>query len=109
MTWLVTQQAIPMKSGVILMARILGYRGELVNQASFSAVAWVLQDLTTNTLVNTGTLVVSDVIFNVTQYDLQWTKDSPSRPANPPPDGDGYYGYNFKTILTAANFLTADR
>lgn len=77
-------------SGVTLLARILGNAGTPVTQLSLSSIAYTVTDLTTNTAIGSGTLTVSQVIFDTLQTDAVWTKDA--------------VGYNFKAQLASTLF-----
>lgn len=95
---LITGQAFPAKTGTTLLARLRGQGGQLVTQASISAIAYAITDLTTGVTVATGSLTVSAVLFDTLQQDPIWTRDSASLPGP-----DGSWGYNFKTTLAAAS------
>jgi len=78
-------------SGLRWMARILGNDGDAIVQADISAIVYSVYnkaDLTTAT--TTGTLTVSDVIFDTLQTDSRWGKDST--------------GYNFAWNVPASIF-----
>lgn len=98
--YLITAQAVPGKSGVILMARIVGYMGELAVQSSFSLITYAVEDLTNAALLGSGTLVIANVVYNALQQgNLLWTKDDAFNLGR-----DGRWGYNFATILPATLF-----
>ncbi len=96
---IITGQSIPGTSGVTLMARIRGQDHTLLTQASLSAIAWTLTDLTTGLAVTTGTFTIASVVFDsLQQGDGSWTKDKRTAPGP-----DGAWGYNFRAILPAAS------
>lgn len=95
---IITSAAIPGRSGITLMARILGNTGEPITQASISSIAYTVTDLSDdNTEITTGTFTVSASVFdNLQQADLAWTKDDVDNKGS-----DGRYGYNFKATVAA--------
>jgi len=104
---LITTQAVPGHSGVLLMARIVGQGGVLITQATISAVQVVVTDLTQvlatgSGPVNTYNPSISSVISNGLQQVLPWTQDSQ---ANPGPDG--LWGYNFNFVVPASCFANS--
>lgn len=83
-------------SGPVLMARIFNHAGTLVTQASVSAIAYKVFDLSAPaTATATGTLTVSSVIFDTLQAGVIWTSDS--------------VGYNFRWATPASLFPTGGR
>jgi len=87
-------------SGVILLARIRGNDGQLATQSSISSISYAIRDLTDGETDATGTLTVSDVIFDdLQQDDWRWRRDSKLKPGE-----DSQHGYNFRATLAAGNF-----
>jgi hypothetical protein len=85
-------------SGATLMARIRGNQGTLITQASILSVGWTCTNLATGIASGTGTLTVTQVVFNnLQQSDPRWTRDSSDTPGP-----DGQWGYNFAFALPAA-------
>ena len=85
-------------SGSTLMARIRGNNGTLLTQASVSSIVWTCTNLATAIVSASGTLVVSQSVYNdLQQADPRWTRDSADAPGP-----DGYFGYNFAFGLPAA-------
>jgi hypothetical protein len=104
----ITTQAVPAKSGVTLLGRIVGNAGVPITQASLtSPLTIVVTDLTKEAAlagsgaVNTLTPAVSGVVFDSLQTGPLWTKDSAAAPGP-----DGLFGYNFAYLVPAANFNT---
>lgn len=87
-------------SGASLMARIKGGDGANITQASISSIAYSVFSLsttngvTTGTETTTGTLTVSDVVFDTLQTDARWGKDST--------------GYNFRWDVPASVLANGD-
>lgn len=81
------------KSGVALLARVLGNAGAPITQASLASIAWTLTDLTAGAAVAAGTFVVATSVFDSLQIDPRWTVDA--------------LGYNFLGTLAASNFPAA--
>jgi len=93
-------RAIPGATGVTLLARIRGANGQLVTRASLASLAYAAIDLTTGSILGSGSLAVSDVIFDsLVVGDYRWQIDGPSAPG---PDGSA--GYNFLAVLPASLF-----
>ena len=91
---------IPSATGVVLLARVLGNQGVPVTQASLSAIAWTLTDLTTPAALSSGAFAVASVVFDALQQaDPRWTRDSAAVPGP-----DGRWGYNFLATLPAGLF-----
>jgi hypothetical protein len=102
---LVLTQAVPSRTGIRLMARVRGFGGALVTQASISTLTAVVTDLSAaNAQISSTALTIASVWFDSLQWDLTWQKDGPNNPAPPPPFGDGAYGYNFAWVAPASNF-----
>lgn len=101
---IITALAIPGRSGVTLMARIVGNTGDLITQASISSIAYGVTDLDDdNTSITTGTQTVASVIFDsLQQTDNAWTVDDADNLGE-----DGRWSYNYKwtlagTVVTVA-------
>jgi hypothetical protein len=91
------------RSGVTLLARLLGNLGTPVTKATLSGIAYKVSDLTTGLVPGTGTFTVATSIFDaLVQNDPRWVRDS-ARAVGP----DGLYGYNFLATLPAATFPAA--
>jgi len=110
---LITGQAIPMRTGVSLFARITGNAGVPITQATLTpstGVQYALTDLGSPAGSNPVTgaltpLTISTVIFDsLQQSDPRWTRDSAASPG-----ADGLYGYNFRATLGASLFLSSNR
>jgi len=81
-------------SGCFLMARILGNDGNAITQASVSSISYVIHNITSDVAVTSGSLTVSDVVFDTLQTDDRWTADDT--------------GYNFGHAALASWFATPD-
>jgi hypothetical protein len=91
------------RSGVTLLARLLGSLGTLVTKATVSGIAYKVVDLTLGTVLGTGTFVVASSIFDaLVQTDPRWVRDN-ARAVGP----DGLFGYNFLATLPAVTFPAA--
>ena len=87
-------------SDVSLLARIRGAAGALITQASLSAIAWQVSDLTAGVVLGSGTFAVATSVFDsLVQNDPRWTMDSQQQPG-----ADGAFGYNFAATIAASNF-----
>lgn len=83
-------------SGVRWMARILGQSGSAIVQADVSSIVYSVYDKSDTTAATaTGTLTVSDVIYNALQTDSRWGKDTT--------------GYNFGWNVPASIFATGNK
>lgn len=83
-------------SGVRWMARVLGQSGSAIVQADVSSIAYSVYDKSdTTTATTTGTLTVSDVIYNTLQTDSRWGKDAT--------------GYNFGWNVPASIFAAGNK
>jgi hypothetical protein len=88
------------RTGVTLLARLLGSLATPITQATVASIAWKLSDLTAGTVVAAGTFVVAATILNaLVQNDPRWTADSANSPGP-----DGLWGYNFAAVLPASTF-----
>lgn len=85
---IITGQAMA-KSGLMLLARIVGYSATPITQASLSSIDYAIRDLTSATTITTGTLTISAVVYDTLQTDAVWDRDDD--------------GYNFRWIVPAAN------
>jgi hypothetical protein len=65
-------------SGYTVLARILGHDGAAVQTADITSIAWSIAERSDpDTVVASGTLVVSDTIYNTLQTsDSRWTEDA---------------------------------
>jgi len=72
--------------GALLLARVVGWDGDLVTQASLSALTYEVFDLENGQSVANDTLTISEVIFDEAQSGGNWPYDD---------------GYNFKFMLPA--------
>ena len=80
-------------SSVSLMFRVLGADAANITQASLSSITYAVYDLdatTPTSSVTTGTLTISDVVFDALQTDARWTVDD--------------LGYNFRDDIAATVF-----
>lgn len=90
------------KSGVTLMARVLGNNGRPITRASLSAITYHVYNVTDAEDVSSGSgsLTIADVVFDdLQQNDPRWTKDAADLPGS-----DGRWGYNFLATLPASLF-----
>lgn len=72
-----------------LMARVYGADNTVIVQADVTSIAYSIRSLhDLATVVDSGSLTVSSVIFDTLQTDARWTEDST--------------GYNFRTTISAA-------
>lgn len=110
MAAIITGQAIPMRSGVTLLARVVGNLGVPITQATLSSIQYALTDLGSPTGVspvtgNLTTLAIALVIFDqLQQSDPRWTRDSAGSPG-----ADSLWGYNFSATLPASLFTSSNR
>lgn len=99
---IITGAAVVAKSGVTLMARIVGWTAEPITRATLSTIDYAVKNLDdADIAVVTGTLTIASVIYDDLQTDARWTKDSEELPGP-----DGRWGYNFLTTLAATIFPT---
>lgn len=91
------------KSGVVLLARIVGQNGVPITPATIISVTYTLTDLVTLAQV-VGSFVVASVLSNSLQIDPRWTIDSAARPG-----ADKQWGYNFAATLPASIMTSANR
>lgn len=77
------------------MCRMLASDGSAAQQADVSSIAYSVYDRTGGSVVTSGTLTVSSVVFDTLQTGAPWTYDST--------------GYNFKTTLATTAFPTGGR
>ena len=93
----------PARSGVTLLARILGNNGNPVTQASVSSINYQVTNLSAGTTGTATALTVADVIFDsLQQNDLRWTKDDADHPGI-----DGRHGFNFAATIPRTQFAAA--
>ena len=86
------------QTDTLLMARVLGTNGALLNQASVSSITYLVTDTTTGLPTGNGTFPVATTVFNsLVQSDARWSQDSIYYPG---PDQN--YGYNFAATIPAA-------
>lgn len=77
------------RSGTVLMARIIGANAALITQASLSAIAFLLRDITAQSSGTQRTLTIADVVYDSLQTGAGWTEDSS--------------GYNFRYTIPASD------
>lgn len=85
-------------SGFVVLARILGWAGAPITQASITAITCNVYDLTTMSLVTSPTVTVGSTVYDGLRNsatDPRWTVDR--------------IGYNFAYAVPAAAFPTGDR
>mgnify|MGYP000105578392 CR=1 FL=1 len=83
-------------TGHSLMARIIGDDAANIQQSDISSIAYSVFDLSdTATVVTSGSLTVSNVIFDTLQTDARWDADST--------------GYNFRWDIPASLFPTGGK
>lgn len=86
------------QSDALLMARILGANGALLNQISLTSISYLVTDTSTGNPVAQSTLSIAATVFNnLQQSDPRWTMDSQANPGT-----DGLWGYNFSFTLPAS-------
>jgi len=79
------------RSGVSLMARIVGQDAQNITQSALVSISFKIFDLAVpEAAKSSGTLTVSSVVFNTLQTDTRWTKDAT--------------GYNFRHDVGATAF-----
>lgn len=79
-----------------LLARIRSVNGSYLTQASLSSITYAVFNLTGNTpstVLSSGTLTISSVVFDSLQTDARWTTDS--------------VGYNFRVTIPGSAFALA--
>ncbi len=95
-----TTGVVVQRSGVVLMARVLGNLGTPVTRATLSTLAWKVSDLSAGAAVGSGTFTVNGTVYDALQQnDPRWTRDSAGLPGP-----DGAFGYNFLATLPASTF-----
>ena len=80
------------RSGTVLMARVVGYNNVPITQASLSAIAFRLRDVTAESSGTPRSLTISSVVYDTLQTtttDPSWTEDST--------------GYNFRYVVPASD------
>lgn len=113
MSSLIQQATAFEDGGIVLMARVLGWSGTAINQASVTSIALKVFEYATEreAIANTngteitgvgGSLTVSDVVYDALQTAAPWTKDSTGynvrydAPATCLPNGGKWYRFEFK-------------
>jgi len=76
----------------VILARITGTANTAITQGTVSSIAYTITDTSTNTVVDSGSLTVANVVYDTLQTDAVWTNDST--------------GYNFKWLPSASSFPT---
>lgn len=94
-----------LRSGVTLMARVLGNAGTPITQASLSTLTYTIRDLTAGTTITSAqSLTIASVIYDsLQQSDPRWTKDDAD---NLGPDDR--HGYNLLAVIPASHFTAVD-
>jgi hypothetical protein len=70
-------------SGASLMAKLTGNDAALITQATIDSISYkVFDSADLSTIITSGSLTVSTVVFNTLQLDARWTADT--------------LGYNFR-------------
>lgn len=78
--------------GALALARILGWTGDLVTQASLDSISYQVVDCDLrDTVTASGALLPADVVFDIAQNDGSWPYDA---------------GYNFRFLIPASAFPT---
>lgn len=90
---IITGQAMA-KSGLMLLARIVGYAATPITQASLTSIDYAVYDLTGAESIGTGTLTISATVYDTLQTDAVWDKDKD--------------GYNFRWIVPAILLQNGD-
>jgi len=75
--------------GVVLMARVFGWDGSLITKATLASITYKIIDLDDSRVVDSGSLVVADVVFDAAQEDGSWRFDD---------------GYNFRWLIPGESF-----
>ena len=79
-------------SGCLVLGRIVGYDGSLIQQLDITSISCQVRDADNNrALTATLTPIVADVVYNAAQNDDSWPYDD---------------GYNFRHLLPATAFPT---
>lgn len=83
--------------GATFLARVVGNNAANITQATINGITYKVFDLTEipGKLITSGTLTVSDVVFDTLQTDSRWTKDST--------------GYNFRHNMPPSAFPEGNR
>ena len=76
--------------GYTVLARILGHDGSAITRSDVSSIAWTVAEITVpDTVVASGTLTVSDVVYDALQTsDARWSLDTT--------------GFNFAAAMAAS-------
>ncbi len=85
-------------TGVSLMARVEGTDGANIQQADVSSIAYSVYDITTlgsSSEATSGSLTVSDVVYDTLQTDNRWDRDTT--------------GYNFRHDVAAATLAAGGK
>jgi len=78
--------------GHLVLARLVGWTGALVTQATISSIAYKVVDLdNADTVTASGALAKASVVFDTAQTDGSWPYDD---------------GYNFRWLVPASAFPT---
>lgn len=89
-------------SGVILMARILGYDSTPINQAAIDSISLTVADEQTQEAADPISVDVADVVFDALQTGGPWDADDTGYNfrydslASQRPEGDRTYRFEFK-------------
>ena len=89
-----TSKRIWEDTGATFLARILGDDGAAIVQADFGSISYAVFEEDATAAVVSGSLTVSDVVFDTYQTDARWTVDST--------------GYNFRHTVAASVFSTGN-
>lgn len=86
---MITQARINAQSATVLLARVLLESGQPATQADISSISATVTDRTTETLVGTPAVSVSESVYDTLQTDSRWPQDG---------------GYNLAAELSGDNF-----
>jgi hypothetical protein len=78
------------RSGIVLLARIVGAAGAYITQATLSAIAYQVRDVDEESNGFLTPLAISTVVFDALQTGGAWDKDTT--------------GYNFAATIPASEF-----
>lgn len=98
---LIAGGAIPSRTGVTLMARLVSQSGQLLTRASVSAIGWRVSNLATGVALGSGSFATTTIYDSLQTQDGRWSVDDAANPGS-----DGRYGYNFLATLEGGLFAT---
>ena len=78
------------RTGVVLMARVVGASNANITQATLSSISYLVRDIDAGSSGSVTALTIASVVFDTLQTGNGWDQDAT--------------GYNFRAILPASAF-----